>query len=157
MQERFKLISAVHLVLTKDKKELLMLRRFNTGYEDGKYSLIAGHLDENETVRECLIREAREEAGLLINLEDLYFFHVMHRKVSAHERINFFFSAERYLGIPKIVEPDKCDDLSWFDMNNLPSNTIPYIKSAIEYGMNNQLYSEYGWHDFDKGCKEVGI
>jgi len=40
--KRFKLTSAVHLFLVRNGK-VLLLRRFNTGYEDGKYSVIAGH------------------------------------------------------------------------------------------------------------------
>jgi len=32
--ERFKLVSAVHIFLIRDGK-VLLLRRFNTGYEDG--------------------------------------------------------------------------------------------------------------------------
>lgn len=41
---------SVHLLLL-NKDNILMLRRYNTGYEDGNYSLIAGHLEKNETVR----------------------------------------------------------------------------------------------------------
>ena len=56
--KRFTLLSAVHLVLIKDDK-ILLLRRKNTGYEDGKYSLVAGHLDGKESVTTAMIREAR--------------------------------------------------------------------------------------------------
>ena len=45
--KRFKLIVAVHLFLLRND-EIILLRRFNTGYEDGNYSLIAGHIDGNE-------------------------------------------------------------------------------------------------------------
>ena len=38
--ERFKLVVAVHLLLIENKK-ILLLRRFNTGYEDGNYSVVA--------------------------------------------------------------------------------------------------------------------
>ena len=40
---RFSLPSAVHLFLLRGD-EVLLLRRYNTGYEDGKYSVVAGHL-----------------------------------------------------------------------------------------------------------------
>ena len=40
MTEPFKLISTVYLLLRRDD-ELLLLRRANTGYQDGKYSLVA--------------------------------------------------------------------------------------------------------------------
>ena len=65
MKERFKLIPTSHLILIKDNK-ILLSRRFNTGYEDGKYSVVAGHLDGNETFIQAMVGEAREEAGIAI-------------------------------------------------------------------------------------------
>ena len=59
--------------------------------------------------------------------------------------INFFFTTEKYKGKPKIMEPHKCDDLNWFDLNNLPDNVIPYIRQSIENILQRKIYSEYGW------------
>jgi len=143
MNERFKLIPTSHLVLINDDK-ILLLRRFNTGYEDGNYSVVAGHLDGDETFIQAMVREAKEEAGIGIKPEDLEVVHVMHRK-SNDERIDFFIQAKSWVGVPKIMEPDKCDDLSWFGLDNLPDNVIPYVKQAIEHIRSNVLYSEHGW------------
>ncbi len=41
--ERFTVPVSVHVFLTKDD-DILLLRRCNTGYEDGNYSVPAGHL-----------------------------------------------------------------------------------------------------------------
>jgi 8-oxo-dGTP pyrophosphatase MutT (NUDIX family) len=56
MKERFKLIAAVYVLFVRDGM-VLMLRRANTGYEDGNYGLVAGHVDGNETLKEAAIRE----------------------------------------------------------------------------------------------------
>jgi hypothetical protein len=69
----------------------------------------------------------------------------MHRKGPVDERVDVFIKAKKWKGIPKIMEPDKCDDLNWFEINKLPANTIPYIKQAIEKIKNNIFYSEHGW------------
>jgi ADP-ribose pyrophosphatase YjhB (NUDIX family) len=143
-KERFKLIPTSHLILIKDNK-ILLSRRFNTGYEDGKYSVVAGHLDGNETFIHAMVREAKEEAGIELKPEDLEVIHVMHRKCPTEERIDFFIKTKKWKGMPRIMEPDKCDDLNWFEISKLPANTIPYIKQAIEKIRNNIFYSEHGW------------
>jgi len=60
--DRFKVYSAAHLFLTR-KDEILLLRRYDTGYEDGNYSVVAGHLDGGESVKRTMVREAQEEAA----------------------------------------------------------------------------------------------
>lgn len=143
-KERFKLIPTSHLILVKNNK-ILLSRRFNTGYEDGNYSVVAGHLDGNETFIQAMIREAKEEAGIDIKYKDLEVVHVMHRVDPDEERIDFFIKASGWKGKPKIMEPHKCDDLSWFEFNKLPDNIIPYIKQAFNCIEKKIFYSEHGW------------
>lgn len=141
---KHKFISAVHLILKQDNK-ILLSRRYKTGYEDGNYSVVAGHIDASETARQAMIREAKEEAGLEIDMLDLETIHVMHRMGKDQERIDFFMRANKWQGEPKILETHKCDDLSWFNVDDLPDNIVPYIKAALEFIKNNEFYSEFGW------------
>ena len=142
-KERFKLIVDIHLLLIRDGK-IVLLKRSNTGYEDGKYGLIAGHADGNETATEAMVREAREEAGIEINPSDLEFRLVIHRKTD-REQVGFFFTARQYSGEPRNAEPEKCSELNWFDLDNLPENIIPYIKKSIELLDSGVNYHEFGW------------
>lgn len=145
-KERFKLIPEVYLVLVKDGK-ILLLRRFQTGYEDGNYSMVAGHADGNETMREAIAREAKEEAGITVDAEKLEHLLTMHRWCGDHERIGFYFTTAEYGGEIRNTEPNKCDDLSWFLLDALPENTIPYIRAAIGYYKKGEKYCEFGWDE----------
>ena len=143
-KERFKLISACHLLLIKEN-QILLMRRFNTGYRDGFYSVLAGHLDGNESVKTAMAREAKEEGDIDIDENNLKFVGVMHRK-SDDERIDFFFFTDKWNGKIKNKEPHKCDDLKWFDLEKLPDNIVPYVKRGIENYKNKIILSQFGWN-----------
>jgi 8-oxo-dGTP diphosphatase len=141
--ERFKLPSAVHLFLVRDG-QVLLLRRFNTGYEDGKYSVVAGHLNGDEEIKAAMIREAREEVGIEISPLDLQVVGVMHRK-SNDERIDFFLAATSWSGEVANREPGKCDQLAWFEMDALPENVIPYVRRALDNYRRGIWFDSFGW------------
>lgn len=143
MSERFRLIGEVHLILERGSS-VLLLRRFQTGYEDGNYSLVAGHLDGHEPARVGMIREAREEAGIIVDPSALEFVHLMHRE-RADERMALFFRCTAWQGEVRNAEPDKCDDLSWFDYDELPGNVVPYISHALKSVHRGDIYSEFAW------------
>lgn len=142
-------IPASYLVLMNDTDEVLLLRRFNTGYNDGMYSLVAGHVDAGENFTQALLREALEEAGVTIFPEQVSVGHVMHRKsnTDGSERVDVFFVVKDWTGEVNNCEPEKCDELSWHSFDDLPENTIPYIKFALEGIKSGQMYSEFGWED----------
>ena len=141
---RHKIVPSSYLVLIENNK-ILLQRRFNTGYEDGNYGFVAGHVEEGESFTDAVIREIKEEIGVMLKLEDLRVIHVMHRKSISDERIDVFFMAKKWTGEIENKEPDKCDDLSWFDVNNLPDNIIPYVRQALDGIKNRIFYSEHGW------------
>jgi 8-oxo-dGTP diphosphatase len=147
-KERNRVVPASYLVLRRDGK-ILLLRRFNTGYEDGKYSMVAGHVDVGETFIGAILRESKEEAGIDIDPKNLNVAHVMHRDSGEpdglNERVDVFLEANTWDGEIENKEPHKCDDLSWFDMENLPENVIPYVRKAVECIRDGIFYSEYGW------------
>ncbi len=151
MKDRHKLVPSSYLILIENDK-ILLGRRFNTGFWDGNYGLVAGHGEENESFTQTLIREAKEEADIDLAVNDLEVVHIMNRNEKLNppeirERIDIFFRPREWAGEIKNTEPGKCDDLGWFSLNSLPKNIIPYIRFAIEKIKNKEFYSEFG---FDK-------
>ncbi|MES2006516.1 MAG: NUDIX domain-containing protein [Patescibacteria group bacterium] len=144
--ERFKLIPEVCFVFIRDGK-ILLGRRANTGYEDGKYCFPAGHGEEGETMAEGCAREAFEEVGLKVDPKDLTFLHTQYRwsaGADGHARVGFYFAPKVDPGEPKNMEPEKCDDLQWFPLDNLPIMVAPF-RAALDAILRGEMYSEFGW------------
>lgn len=142
-KSRFKQIAEVHVIFEKDGK-ILLIRRFNTGYEDGKYSLIAGHVEKGESLVSSAIREALEEGGVEISVADLTLVHTMHR-CAEEERLSFFFLTTNWRGELRNMEPHKCDEFRWCLPNDICDETIPYIRAGISCSMEKIPFSEFGW------------
>lgn len=133
----------MHLFLVRNG-QVLLLRRSNTGYEDGNYSVVAGHLNGDEEVKAATIREAVEETGIEVASQDLEVVGVMHRR-SDDERIDFFLVARSWSGRITNREPNKCDRLAWFDLDELPENVIPYVRRALENYRHGRWFDSFGW------------
>lgn len=143
--ERFRAPVAVHLFFLRDDS-ILLLRRAGTGYQDGNYSVPAGHLEGNESVTAAAIREAREETGIELEAREVQHALVMHRR-EEEERVDFFLAVRHWTGEPANCEPQKCDDLSWHRASALPSNMVPYVRAAIEGFLAGARFLEFGWPD----------
>jgi ADP-ribose pyrophosphatase YjhB (NUDIX family) len=142
MNKRATFPTTVHLFFFREDK-VLLIRRFNTGFADGQYSVPAGHLDGGETVIAAAAREGQEEVGVQIEAECIQFSQVMHR-MEGDERVDFFVNISEWTGEPFNAEPEKCDELRWADLNDLPENTIPYIKRALHNHRKGIRFDEYG-------------
>ncbi len=141
--ERFSIVPAVYVILERGGK-IVLLRRANTGYMNGYYTVPAGHMDGDESPSAAAAREAGEEAGVEVRPEDLEMVHCMMYKAKEgdHERVSLFFKAATFIGEPKNMEPEKCDDLIWADKNNLPENVIWELRNAFDQIAAGKLYSE---------------
>ncbi len=130
--------SAVHMIINKDNK-ILVQKRKGTKLWPGYYALPAGHIDEGENQYEALVREAKEELGITLNPKDIINSYVVLRRnyfeidgKRLEPYIDYYFEINEYEGIPKIMEEDKCDELIWVDINNLPEPFINYSGAFLE-------------------------
>lgn len=125
--QKHKVRAAVYAILRKGD-EVLFLRRQNTGFMDGKLGLPAGHLEANESLVEGMIREAKEEVGVNISADDAGYVFTGHRyePESIYDYIDCYFLVEQWQGEPVNNEPEKASGLEWVNINELPSDVIPY-------------------------------
>lgn len=144
MPQHQSLRAASYLVL-KDGDKVLLMKRKNTGFKDGFWSLVAGHVDRGENYREAMVREAKEEAGIEIEREDLKPFSVMHRDFKESPYVDLFFLCEEWSGEIVNGEPEKCEKLGWFGIDDLPERTIGFVEKALVESGTNLRYQEYGW------------
>ena len=143
MTQRVLFPVTVHLFFFREN-QILLMRRFNTGFADGQYSVPAGHLDGGETVINAAAREAQEEVGVQIEPEHIHYSSVMHRR-EGDERVDFFVHIQQWDGELVNAEPHKCDDIRWTNIDHLPENTIPYIRRALQNHREGIKFDEFGW------------
>ncbi|MEQ4721602.1 NUDIX domain-containing protein [Nonomuraea sp. B19D2] len=149
-RQRFRAIVDVHVLLLRDIRgigdahgtHVLLGRRHGTGYGDGLWHLPSGHLEAGESVTEAAVREVGEELGVRIDPADLAFAHVMHR---APERVGLFFTARKWTGEPYNAEPDKCSELAWWPLAELPRDMIDYPAAAIANVLDQVPFALHEW------------
>lgn len=149
MSQHFPCYSAVFPLLLREhngKWEVLLHRRHNTGYMDGKWDIAgSGHVDEDETARQALARECTEELGLRVRPEDAEFAHVCHRLGKEGDRTYYdlYFFVRAYQGTPAIMEPNKCDGLDWFPLDALPEDMIDFRRQHLHQALRGEMYGEW--------------
>ena len=151
MVERFKTPSASILLLIKEvngKKKVLLQRRQNTGFADGMWDFsCSGHIEYGESMSRAAIREAEEELGISIPADSISFFTLVHKREAQRDLTyyNAYFVCYDFIGEPHVCEKDKCSELKWFDIDDLPDDLIDDRKKAIQALISGVHYFEYGW------------
>lgn len=144
MNERFRPYAAALVFFMRDD-EVLLARRYNTGWADGTYSVPSGHIEDQEDVIEAAIRESKEEVGVEVQRNDIRIAHVSYRRNTDRIYVDFFLVCEKWEGELRNCEPDKCDDIRWFKRDVLPDNTTPFIVSALDKVRSDEPFSQIGW------------
>ena len=111
------ILNCADTLIIKDGRILLQRRTDN-----GKWGLIGGLLEMNETYQEAVLRETREETGLEIRLESFLGIYHNHNMVWANgdatHVVTAFFTASIISGEPRIDE--ESFELRFFGMEELP-------------------------------------
>lgn len=138
---------ASYIVFRDGNKVALLLRGKNVSWMQNYYGLPAGKVEKNEPYLAAAVREAKEEVGVDINQADLKHILTMHRQEPGddNEWVDLFFEATNWEGELQNAEPHVHDKLEWFDLDELPENTITSVKEALQHIRDGDAYFEYGW------------
>ncbi|MFE5489038.1 NUDIX domain-containing protein [Streptomyces virginiae] len=142
-------IVGVHLHLEDEEGRVLLgLRHPDSVFAPDLWHFLAGHC-EREAAIACLVREAREEAGLAIAPADVELVHTLHLidAPDARPRIELIFRARSWNGTPEVLEPDRCTQWQWWNPQGIPAQVVPYTRAAIEGIRAGRSYTELGWDD----------
>jgi ADP-ribose pyrophosphatase YjhB (NUDIX family) len=126
--------------------KLLLGRRASTSWMDGYLCPPGGHIEEGETPVLAMLREINEELGTAVHAEDLEFACVAARNTPAGETVAFEFIIrdKDYTFIN--AELEKCSELVWVELTDLPDDIIDEFKQIIELGIiQKRPYIEIGY------------
>jgi 8-oxo-dGTP diphosphatase len=112
----------VGLYIFNEKNQVLLGLR-KSAHATGTWCPPGGHMEFGETNEQAAVREAKEETGLQIETKDISFAGVTNDffKESNKHYITLHMSCHKFSGTPRVMEPDKCAEWRWFDMDKLPS------------------------------------
>ncbi|KIE25592.1 NUDIX hydrolase [Streptomyces sp. MUSC 125] len=137
----------VHLHLEDDEGRVLLgLRHPDAKFAGDTWHYLAGRC-EQESALACLVREAWEEAGLVIDPADVELAHVVHvvDTPGSLPLMQLVFRARRWEGAPEVREPDKCLTWKWWPARELPDRLVSYTRRAISSIAEGRAFSQMGW------------
>lgn len=138
-----------HLILKKDQQILLTKRAPTQKIFAGHWHCVTGGIENTESPRDAIIREAQEEIGIELKEVELKttIFLIEKDLFDPSKKffaLELFFFSELPEGLsPVNREPLKQDDMRWFDINALPATMIPGVKFGINTYLKNLAYAEF--------------
>lgn len=121
-------------VIVRRGEHLLLGKRRSTTHGDGVWQFPGGHLEWGETPSDCARREAFEETGLHVTVDqdgpwtnDVF-------EAEQRHYVTLFVLAHADEGEPAVCEPDKCERWDWFTWDALPEPLFLPIRNLQARG-----------------------
>lgn len=130
------------VIVNDDGKILLAKRGKKAQNERGKWEFPGGTVEFGDTMKDTILREIKEELGMEIELGDKLpsIDHLIPEE--KQHWVTSAYIARTKAGKPKIKEPEKCEEIGWFDFEQIENmidelsiasrQYIPYIKKFFK-------------------------
>lgn len=135
-------IGAGALIFNDTGEVLLMKRGKGAKNEVGHFTIPGGSIEFGETLIDGVAREVREEIGCEIEIDGKLpaIDHIIESE--KQHWVTTIFTCRIKSGEPTILENEKCDEMGWFALSNLPSPLSASVKETLENFY--QLSQKYG-------------
>lgn len=119
------LLECVVFVLVRDNKVLAEKRKLTKKVVPGAIALPGGHMEEGESPEDALLRELREELGIVAN-DTTYICTLLHR--SQEFRKIHYFAVHQWEGD---ITNNEAEALLWIPLNELDTLGLDVDRIAI--------------------------
>lgn len=118
-------------ILNETGELFLMRRGSKCKNEIGHWTVPGGTVEFGEMLRDAVAREVREEIGVQIEFDGQLpaVDHIIPGE--SQHWVTTLFPARITKGTPEILEPEKCDAIGWFPLDDLPSPLAGPIGKVI--------------------------
>ena len=121
------------VIFNSENRVFLARRGKEARNESGKWEFPGGAVEFGETLEHALMREVREEYGFDIVIDELL--DVVNHLIPAEKQhwVSPTFLCRIKSGTPSILEPHKCDEISWFELDEIPEKLLTLAsKKSLE-------------------------
>lgn len=130
--------ASVGVIVLNDNGEVLLgLRKGGLGA--GEWSLPAGHIEFGESIVQAGLREVKEETGLVVAEPELV--SVADEMYGDKHYVGFGITAIYKAGELKLMEPEKCSEWRWFNLNVLPGNLFKATEKVMRNYLSKKIYT----------------
>lgn len=121
---------SVGALIVDDDMRILLLKRKKSP-EENCWSIPGGMVEYSEKVENALIREIKEELGVVIKVKSMLCVvdNIIEEKM--FHTVSISYLVDLVSGELKNMEMDKHSAMSWFSINNLPEKLTISTKEAL--------------------------
>lgn len=131
--------ATVAAIITPDdeKRDTILLTKRNVPPFKGLWCLPGGHIDDFETAEEAVVREVKEETGLLFEKPlFLYFFNELFPEHHFHAVALAFYG--KGVGTVELM-PDEVEQIAWFTLHETLALPLAFNHNQIVQRYATQL------------------
>jgi 8-oxo-dGTP diphosphatase len=139
--------TGVGVLIFNENNQLLLGKRHDDPekadsmlHGEGTWTMVGGKLDFGLKLKDCVIKEAKEETGIDILSNNLELISVTEEILPDVHFVTIGFLCKNFEGTPSVMEPDEITCWKWFDLDNLPKNIFAPSKKLLENYLKKTIF-----------------